>query len=391
MEANFARKGEKVTRAVLCACHHTNTANAQSRLSPLNFCSQTQVPRMPHRSARILRKTLLPLGMLIYAVCVQSAPAPAATALHFTLDRAIDGAAAPFVLASSRGLYRAEDLTVTTNAATGSLDAIMRVASGSSDMALADINALIRYRDKESAAPVKAVFVLYNKAPYAIIARKSRGIATMSDIEGKTIGVVDGDLAAKLWPAIARRNNIKLDKIRTEKISAAVREPLLSAGQVDAVTGFSFLSAVNLRDRGVPASDLAVLRFSDSGGEVYGHALIVNPKFAAANPDAVKAFVRATIAGVRLTIKDPARAADEVVAQMSGGSRDIELERLRAVLNDNIVTGEVKRNGLGGIDDARFDLGVGQIADSYEFRKRPKAGDIFDDSFLPPLNARKVN
>ncbi len=157
------------------------------------------------------------------------------------------------------------------------------------------------------------------------------------------------------------------------------------------MTGFSFLSAINLRDRGVPANDLAVIRFSEFGSEVYGHALIVNPKFAAANPDAVKAFVRATVAGVRLAIKDPARAADDVVAQMSGGSRELELERLRAVIQDNIVTDEVKRNGLGGIEGNRFDAGVGQIADTYEFRKRPSAGDIFDDSFLPPVSARKVN
>ncbi|MFX7816697.1 ABC transporter substrate-binding protein, partial [Acinetobacter baumannii] len=77
------------------------------------------------------------------------------------------------------GLFRAEGLTVTADSATSSLDAIARVASGSSDMALADINALIRYRDKEGSLPIKAVFVLYNKAPYAIIARKSRGIATL--------------------------------------------------------------------------------------------------------------------------------------------------------------------------------------------------------------------
>lgn len=346
---------------------------------------------MPKNPDRILRKLLLPLIALLCALFLGATPGMAASALHFSFDRPIDGSAAPFILASGKGLFRAEGLTVTTDTATGSLDAIARVASGNSDMALADINALIRYRDKEGSLPIKAVFVLYNKAPYAIIARKSRGIATMSDIEGKTIGVVDGDLAARLWPTIARRNHIKLDKIRTERISAAVREPMLSAGQVDAVTGFSFLSAINLRDRGVPVNDLAVLRFSEFGSEVYGHALIVNPKFAAANPDAVKAFMRATIAGIRLAIKDPARAADEVVAQMSGGFRDLELERLRAVIHDNIVTDEVRRNGLGGIDGNRFDIGVGQIADTYEFRKRPSASDIFDDAFLPPVSARKIN
>jgi len=76
---------------------------------------------------------------------------------------------------------------------------------------------------------------------------------------------------------------------------------------------------------------------------------------------------------------------------MSGGSRDVELERLRAVLGDNIATDEVKKSGLGGIDSSRFDAGISQIADDYEFRKRPSTTDIFDDTFLPPVSARTIN
>ena len=139
-----------------------------------------------------------------------------------------------------------------------------------SDFALVDINELIRFRDKPGAPPIKAVFVLFNKSPYAIIARKSRGIQALSDIEGKTLGVAEGDLSIRLWPALARQNGIKIASVKQNKISAAVREPMLSAGQVDAVTGFSYLSAVNLRDRGVPADDLAVLRFAEYGCEAYG-------------------------------------------------------------------------------------------------------------------------
>ena len=70
---------------------------------------------------------------------------------------------------------------------------IARVAAGTSDFALVDINELIRFRDKPGAPPIKAVFVLFNKAPYAIIARKSRGIQALSDIDGKTLGVAEGD------------------------------------------------------------------------------------------------------------------------------------------------------------------------------------------------------
>jgi NitT/TauT family transport system substrate-binding protein len=249
----------------------------------------------------------------------------------------------------------------------------------------------IRFRDKPRAAPVKAVFVLFNQAPYAIVARKSRGIKALSDLEGKNLGVAEGDLSVRLWPAVAKQNGIKLSSVKQNSISSAVREPMLSAGQVDAVTGFSYLSAVNLKDRGVPADDLAVLRFADYGCEAYGFAVIVNPQLASTKPDVVKGFVRAVIGGTQLAIKDPARAVTEVISRMDGGVRDLELERLRIILRDNILTGEVKRDGLGGIDQARFERSIDQIAEDFKFQKRPTAGDIFDDSFLPPLNGRLIN
>jgi NitT/TauT family transport system substrate-binding protein len=256
---------------------------------------------------------------------------------------------------------------------------------------LVDINELIRFRNNRNAPPIKAVFVLFSKAPYAIVARKSRGIHALSDIEGKTIGVAEGDLSIRLWPALARQNGINIATVKFNKISAAVREPILSAGQVDAVAGFSYLSAVNLRDRGVPANDLAVLRYADYGCEAYGFAVIVNPAFAAAHPEAVKGFIRAVISGMHLTIREPGRAVEEVVSRMEDGSRDLELARLRTVLSDNILTGEVKRNGIGGIDPARLERSIDQIGEDFKFKKRPSAADIFDNTFLPPLNGRLIN
>jgi NitT/TauT family transport system substrate-binding protein len=331
------------------------------------------------------------LGLACLGATAGRAEIPTPIAVQFSLDRPIEAGAAPFVVASVRGLFSAEGLSVTTTVAAGSPEAIARVAAGVSEFALVDLNELIRYRDSAAAAPVKAVFVLFNKSPYAIVARKSRGIHALSDIEGKTLGVAESDLSFRLWPALARQNGLKVAGIKQYKMSAAVREPILSAGQVDAVAGFSYLSAVNLRDRGVPADDLAVLRYADYGCEAYGFAVIVNPAFAGAHPDAVKGFLRAVIAGTHLAIKDPRRAADDVVSRMDGGSPELELARLNTVISDNILTGEVQRNGIGGIDPARLSRSIDQIAEDFKFRKRPSPADIFDDSFLPPLDGRLVN
>lgn len=320
-----------------------------------------------------------------------SAPADAATAIRFILDKRIDGAAAPFAVATSRGLYRAEDLDVATTAANGSADAIARLAKGDADIALADFNELIRYRGNANGTPLKAVFIVHNENGYAITARRSRGVDGVTDLQDKTIGVAEGDLAIRMWPAFAKRVGLDTSKIKLEKIGAAVREPMLSAGQVDAVSGMSYASAINLRDRGVPRSDLVVIRFADFGDRSYGRALIVNPAFAAANPDAVAGFIRAVTNGVRLAIKDPVHATEDVLAQMDGGSRDLELERVRAVLRDNIATPAVRRDGIGDMTPERFGASVEQIAVDYKFRNRPAAEDVFNDAFLPPATSRRID
>jgi NitT/TauT family transport system substrate-binding protein len=329
------------------------------------------------------------------AVClaglnVHAAENPHLLTVALSFDRPINASSAPLVVAMTDGLFSSEGLAVITKIAAGSPEAIASVASGASEFAVVDINALIRFRS-QAAAPVKAVFVLFNKAPYAIVARKSRGIHALSDIEGKTLGIADGDLSAGLWPALAHHNGINLDHVKQSRISAAVREPMLSAGQVDAVTGFSYQSAINLRDRGVPADDLAVLRFADYGCEAYGFAVIVNPAFAAKRPDAVKGFVRAVIAGTNLTIRDEGHAVDQVLTRMEEGSRELELERLHAVVRDNILTDEVNRNGLGGVDPARLEHAIDQVGEGFKFEKHPTAADIFDDRFLPPRADRLIN
>jgi NitT/TauT family transport system substrate-binding protein len=312
-------------------------------------------------------------------------------AIQFSFDRPLESSMAPFFIAARDGRFGAEHLAVSFNHAAGSPDALARIARGDSDLALVDINELIRFRDKADAPPIKAVFMLFNRAPYAIIARRSRGVHVLSDLDGKTVGVADGALSIRLWPALAQQNGIHAARVKFYRVSAAVREPILSAGQVDAVAGFSYLSAVNLRDRGVPADDLVVLRYADYGCEAYGFAVVVSPSFAASKPEAVRGFVRALIAGLNATIKEPERAVDEVVSRMDNGERDLELARLRAVLADNILTDEVRRNGLGGIEAARFERAIDQVAQEFKFRKRPSANDIFDAQFLPPVGGRLIN
>jgi hypothetical protein len=71
--------------------------------------------------------------------------------------------------------------------------------------------------------------------------------------------------------------------------------------------------------------------------------------------------------------------------------KDVELERLKMAIRDNIVTTEVKANGFGAVDTERLDRAIDQIATTYEFRSKPKATDVFDGAFLPSVAERTAN
>jgi NitT/TauT family transport system substrate-binding protein len=167
---------------------------------------------------------------------------------------------------------------------------------------------------------------------------------------------------------------------------------MLQNGQVDAITGFSFSSFINLKSMGVPIDDIVVMLMADHGVNLYGNTIIVNPKFAADHPDAVKGFLRAFVKALKDTVKDPSNAVDSVIKRNDVAKKPVELERLRMAIKDNIVTPEVKANGYGGVDPDRLTKSIDQIALTYDFKNgKPKAADAFDSSFLPPATERKAN
>jgi NitT/TauT family transport system substrate-binding protein len=337
-----------------------------------------------------MRAASLASAMLLEAMLTGAASAE--TAIKFSLDFSFEGPSAPFLLPLDKVYYKAEGLDVSIDPAANSLEPIDRVASSVYDMGFGDINSLIKFRDANPGMPIKAVFVLYNRPPFAIVGRKSRGINAPKDLEGKKLGAPALDAAYAQWPIFVQANGIDAAKVTIENIGFPVRNPMLAAGQLDAITGFAFSSYVNLKDRGVPVNDITVLLMADYGVHLYGNAIMVNPKIAAEHPDAVKGFLRAFVKGLKETVKQPSAAVDSVLRRNDLARRNVEVERLKIAIRDNIVTPEVKANGYGGIDSARFERAIDQIALTYKFRAaKPKPDDIFDASYLPPAADRKAN
>ena len=314
----------------------------------------------------------------------------AATTIKFANDWKWEGPAAPLLLAWDKGYYKSAGLDVTMDTGKGSLDAIPRVASGTYHIGSADINSLIKFRDKNPELKVSAIMVIYNAPPFAIIGRKSLGVNSPKDLEGKTLGAPAPDGAYAQWKAFVKANGIDATKVKIENVGFPVREPMLAQGRVDAITGYSFSSYINLKSKGVGADDLSLILMSDHGLDLYGNVIIVNPKFAAENPDAVKAFVAQTVRGFQDALANPEAAVKHVLNHNDVAREAVELERLKMAIAQNIVTDEVRMNGFGGVDMDRLARSIEQIADTYTFKSKPAASDVFDPSFLPAKSDRML-
>ncbi|WP_348524958.1 ABC transporter substrate-binding protein [Pararhodobacter sp. SW119] len=327
-----------------------------------------------------MTRSVLTAGLICAALAL---PASAQTNMPFALDWRFEGPAAPYFLAIDNGHFDDEELSVEVAAGQGSLDAIPKVATGAFPVGFADMASLIKFIDQNPDAPVTAIMILYDKPAFAIVGRRSLGVSEPSDLEGRRLGAPPPDGAWAQFPIFAAEQELDVDAITVEPVGFPTREPMLAAGEVDAVTGFSFTSYLNTVRLGIDPDDISVMLMADYGLALYGNAIIVNTDFAEANPEAVTGFLRAVAHGLRDTVADPEAGIAALAERNPALDSELELERLEIALRDNILTDWVRENGLGNIDADRFALSLEQIAMTYEFQTEPDASRYFTDAYLP--------
>jgi NitT/TauT family transport system substrate-binding protein len=164
---------------------------------------------LPHFSLRRIAG-LCATAALLGAICTQ---ASAQTKIKFTLDWKIQGVHAWIYWAKDKGLFKAEGLDVEIDQGNGSAAAVTRVMSGTYQAGIGDMNAIIQNASlKPGEAPVM-VYMVYNRAPFALITRASSDIKTLKDLEGKTLGSPAGSAALAIFPALAKKNGLDEKKI----------------------------------------------------------------------------------------------------------------------------------------------------------------------------------
>ncbi|WMS44484.1 ABC transporter substrate-binding protein [Acuticoccus sp. MNP-M23] len=314
------------------------------------------------------------------------------TPVRFSLDWKFEGPSAPFFVAIDNGYFADEGLDVTIDSGAGSRESIPRVATGAYEMGFGDVNALVKFLADQPDAAVEAVYMMYDKPPFAVIGRRTQGVTEdPRSLEGKTLGAPPPDAAFAQWAAFKDAAGIDSSAIKIESVGFPVREPMLAQGQVDAIFGFSFSSVLNLLAQGVPADDIVTIMMADNGLDLYGNAVLVNTEWSAENPEAVSGFVNALVKGVQFTVANPEEAVKSVLSRNNIASEETETARLKMAIDDNIVTEATETDGLGAVNPERLTASIKQLQTSFDMPSPPDAARVFDPQYLPPLEARLPN
>jgi len=331
---------------------------------------------------RLFLHTVLALSASAGLATAQT-QAHAATPLKFQLDWRFEGPAAFFLQPVAKGYFKDAGLDVTVDAGSGSGGVVQRVASGAYDLGFADIAALMEFQANNPDMPNKpvAVMMVYNNTPASVMALKKSGIAKTADLTGKKLGAPVFDAGRRAFPLFAKANQV--GTVQWTAMDPPLRETMLVRGDVDAITGFTFTSLLNLEARGIKAADVVVMPYADFGVKLYGNAIIASPKLIKETPAAIKAFLQAFAKGAKEVIANPGAAIAYVKERDGIVNTQLETRRLQLAIDTVVNSADARAEGFGQVVPTRLSLMASQVSDVYATKTRVNPAEVWNGSFLP--------
>ncbi|MDP1873029.1 ABC transporter substrate-binding protein [Phenylobacterium sp.] len=300
-------------------------------------------------------KLLRHLGIALAALACACAPAAETdevtgaeglTTVRFATDWRAQAEHGGFYQALATGEYEKRGLKVEIIQGGPGVNVPQLLAAGAVDMGMGS-NSFIVMNLAQEKAPVKAVAAFMQKDPQVLIAHPDQGIETIADLKGRPILLSDASVTA-FWVWLKAKYGFTDDQVRKYTFNSA---PFLSDKRV-AQQGYVTSEPYTIeKEAGLVPK---VFLLADNGYPGYATMVLARDPMIAENPEAIRAFIEASIAGWRSYLDgDPAPADALIKAHNPEMTQDV-LDQAREKLKSYGIVDAGDPTLTGQMSDARW-------------------------------------
>lgn len=315
-------------------------------------------------------------GLVAIGACGPETKPTAAgrTRIRFATDWRAQAEQGGFYQAVARGFYADKGLDVVLIQGGPAVNVPQLLAANAIEMGLGS-NAPLVLSMVQAGAKAKAVMASFQKDPQVLITHPRPDVKNLADMKGKPIMLADASISA-FWPWLRAKYGFSDDQVRKYTFNAA---PFL-ADKNAIQQGYVTSEPYTLKTQG--GIDPQVYLLADYGYPGYGAMTLVSDSFARANPQAVRDFVAATIAGWKDYLRGNPAIGDALIIKDNPDMTPQLLAQAREkLLSYGIV--EAPGGGIGNMTEARWASFFNTMSDAGVYPKNMNWRAGFDLSFLP--------
>lgn len=320
-------------------------------------------------------------GLLWYVYAIFFSPPKELTKVVFGPKWVNQAQFAGVFVAKDLGYYEKEGIDVTIEEFESGDSVMEDLRIGKIDLGLMSANEfLLNYSQGED---IQALAAFYQVSPYVVASLKSQAVSSPAELKGKRLGIKGGNgaEATVVYHLLLNSANISDDEVSfiTLPLGASEKDDLV-AERTD-VIGFYRTRLYQFDKEGV---SYQLLYPEKHGAALYNDVLVARTSFIENNPEAVEAFIKATIDGWKFAFDNQ----DETIAitlryVTEDAYKDIDYERyiLREAEKMMLPKGNIA--DLGMMDYERWNRFYVTLLEKGFLNNEVDITQAFTTEFLP--------
>jgi NitT/TauT family transport system substrate-binding protein len=337
--------------------------------------------RWPDRqkTAIVVATCLLALAQAIGApsLAAEAAPKPALKKATLIPLWSPQAQFAGYYVALDKGIYARHGMDLKILGAGPGHSPVTALADGTADFAILWLTTALEHR--ATGTPLVNLAQVVQRSSMMLVAKKTSGIRTIADMNGKKVGLWEGDLSLPPRILFARSG------ITVREVPQSHTVNLFLRGGIDVASAMWFNEYHTLLNSGIDASELSLFFLRDQGLDFPEDGIYALESTLSRDPALADAFARASQEGWRYAFDHPDEALDIVIKYMLaahvsanrmqqkwmlGRMRDLVLPEKSAA-----PFGRLEERDYAAVAEALTKGGLIKAAPVYrDFVRRPHAG-----------------